>query len=72
MNSVMLKIMLEKHGLSLNDVELIQIHYNLTQALLSGKVDAVTGMMRNFEMAQLQMAGHPGRALPGRKWNALI
>jgi putative hydroxymethylpyrimidine transport system substrate-binding protein len=62
MNSTMLKIMLEQHGLSLQDVEIVQIHYNLTQALLSGKVDAVTGMMRNFEMSQLEAAGHPGRA----------
>jgi putative hydroxymethylpyrimidine transport system substrate-binding protein len=61
-NSVMLKVMLEKQGSTINDVELVQIHYNLTQALLSGKVDAVTGMNRNFEMAQLQMTGHPGRA----------
>jgi putative hydroxymethylpyrimidine transport system substrate-binding protein len=62
MNSTMLKIMLERHGLSLHDVEIVQIHYNLTQALLSGKVDAVTGMMRNFEMTQLEVSGHPGRA----------
>lgn len=62
MDGAMLKIMLEKNGLSLNDVQRINVHYDLTQALLSKKVDAVTGMMRNFELIQLELAGHPGRA----------
>jgi len=37
-----LKIMLEHHGLSLNDVKLINVRYGLTQALMADKVDAVT------------------------------
>lgn len=61
-NSVTLKIMLEKNGLHLDDVNHINVHYSLTQALLSKKVDAVTGMMRNFELLQIELAGHPGRA----------
>jgi putative hydroxymethylpyrimidine transport system substrate-binding protein len=62
MNSALLKIMLKKYGLDLKDVQIITTHYDLTQALLSGKVDAVTGMMRNFEMIQMEIAGQPGRA----------
>jgi putative hydroxymethylpyrimidine transport system substrate-binding protein len=61
-NSIALSVMLKKSGLSLNDVEHINVHYDLTQALLSKKVDAVTGMMRNFELLQMEIAGHPGRA----------
>jgi putative hydroxymethylpyrimidine transport system substrate-binding protein len=61
-NSIALSVMLKKFGLSLNDVEHINVHYDLTQALLSKKVDAVTGMMRNFELLQMEIAGHPGRA----------
>jgi putative hydroxymethylpyrimidine transport system substrate-binding protein len=61
-NNAILKIMLEKHGMSLNDVNMINIHYNLTQALLSGKVDAVTGMMRNFEVTQIELTGSPALA----------
>ena len=61
-NSVMLSIMLKDHHLSLNDVERINVHYDLTQALLAKKVDAVTGIMRNFEMIQMELAGHPGHA----------
>jgi len=59
--SATLKIMLEKNGLTLNDVELINIHYDLTQALLSKKMDAVTGIMRTFEVIQLELANHPAR-----------
>jgi putative hydroxymethylpyrimidine transport system substrate-binding protein len=61
MNSVLLKIMLKKYGLDLTDVQIINTHYDLTQALLSGKVDAVTGINRNFEMLQMELAGQPGR-----------
>jgi putative hydroxymethylpyrimidine transport system substrate-binding protein len=61
-NSVLLSVMLKKHGLDLKDVESINIHYDLTQALLSGKVDAVTGMMRNFEITQMELTGKPGKA----------
>jgi len=60
-SSVMLKTMLEHNGLTLNDVQHINVHYDLTQALLSGKVDAVTGMMRTFEVIQMKLAGHPVR-----------
>ncbi len=61
MSSVMLKTMLEKNGLQLKEVELINVHYDLTQALLAKKVAAVTGMMRTFEVIQMELAGHPAR-----------
>lgn len=59
--SVMLKTMLTHNKLSLNDVQAINVHYDLSQALLSGKVDAVIGFMRTFEVYQMQLAGHPVR-----------
>ncbi len=58
---LILKTMLNKEGLSLNDVTLINVHYDLTQALLSKKVDAAMGIMRNFELIQLKMLGQEGR-----------
>lgn len=61
-DSILLKTMLEKNGISLQDVERINVHYNLTQALLSHQVDAVTGIMRNVELIQMELAGQPGRA----------
>ena len=54
--------MLEKQGVSLTDIELINVHYDLSQALLSKKIDAATGMMRNLELIQLTLLGHPGLA----------
>lgn len=61
-SSVIVQRMLEYNGLSSNDVKWINVHYALSQALLSGKVDAASGMMRNFELLQLKLAGHPALA----------
>lgn len=61
-SGIMVKAMLEKSGLSSKDVEVVNIRYNLTQALLSHKVDAVTGMMRNVEVPQLESAGYHASA----------
>ncbi len=54
--------MLESHGLKLDDVELININFALTPALLSGQVDAVIGAFRNFELNHLDMENRPGVA----------
>jgi putative hydroxymethylpyrimidine transport system substrate-binding protein len=56
-SGTMLKVLLAKAGLSEKDVTIVNVKYNLTQALLSHKVDAVTGMMRNFEIPQLEQNG---------------
>lgn len=61
-NSISLKTMLEKNNLTLKDVKNVNVHYNLTQPLLAKRVDAVSGMMRNIELIELELAGHPGRA----------
>jgi putative hydroxymethylpyrimidine transport system substrate-binding protein len=54
--------MLETHGLGLGDVELVNVNFALSPALLSGQVDAVIGAFRNFELNQLDIEGRPGRA----------
>lgn len=54
--------MLEKSGLKLNDVKLVNINFALSGALMSRKVDAVIGAFRNFELNQLTLEGKPGRA----------
>ncbi|CAO3445193.1 ABC transporter substrate-binding protein [Azospirillum largimobile] len=58
----LLGAMLEKHGLSLKDVELVNVNFSLSPSLLSGQVDAVVGAFRNFELNQLDIEKHPGRA----------
>lgn len=57
----LLDTMLASAGLREQDVTLINVHYGLTQALMSGKVDAVTGIMRNFEPFEMADNGHPAR-----------
>jgi len=54
--------MLGEHGLVLNDVQLVNVNFSLTPALLTGQVDAVIGAYRNFELNQMAIEGHPGRA----------
>jgi len=58
----LLGTMLARHGLALDDVELVNVNFALTPALLSGQVDGVIGAFRNFELNQLEIEGRPGRA----------
>ena len=57
-----LRAMLEKNGLTLNDVKLVNVNFSLSPSLISGKVDAVIGAYRNFELNQLDILKKPGRA----------
>lgn len=58
----LLGAMLARHGLTLADVELVNVNFSLSPALLAGQVDAVIGAFRNFELNQLEIVGRPGRA----------
>lgn len=60
--TVLLKVMLERAGLLLDDVKLVNVNFSLSPSLLSGKVDGVIGAFRNFELNQLELEGRPGRA----------
>ncbi len=48
--------------LTLDDVKLVDVNFALTQSLVAGQVDAVIGAYRNFELTEMKLAGHPGRA----------
>lgn len=61
-DEAIIKTLLKSARLNLNDVTLINVHFNLTQALLSKQVDAVIGVGRNYELIQMALAGHPARA----------
>jgi putative hydroxymethylpyrimidine transport system substrate-binding protein len=54
--------MLAKHGLGLQDVQLINVNFSLSPALIAGQVDAVIGAYRNFELTQMELEKRPGRA----------
>lgn len=58
----LLSAMLNTHGLTLQDIELINVNWSLSPSLISGQVDAVIGAFRNFELNQMDIEGHPGRA----------
>lgn len=58
----LLQSMLVKHGLTLKNVELINVNFSLSPALIAGKVDAVIGAFRNFELNQMDIIKRPGRA----------
>jgi putative hydroxymethylpyrimidine transport system substrate-binding protein len=54
--------MLEGAGLKLADVQLVNVNFGLSSALMSGQVDAILGGFRNFELHQLELEKRPGRA----------
>ncbi len=60
--TVLLKVMLEKAGLTLADIKLINVNFSLSPSLLSKKADAVIGAFRNFELNQMEIEKRPGRA----------
>ena len=59
MSNAVLQTMLAQHGVALKEVKLINVGFDLTQALLAKKVDAITGVMRNFEVIQMRLTGNP-------------
>jgi putative hydroxymethylpyrimidine transport system substrate-binding protein len=56
-----LKTILEKNGLTLDDIELVNVNWSLSPALMAGQVDATIGAYRNFELNQMEIEGVPGR-----------
>jgi len=60
--TMLLKVMLEREGLQLSDVKLVNVNFSLSPSLFSGQVDAVIGAFRNFELNQMAIEKRPGRA----------
>lgn len=58
----MLGQFLKSAGLTTSDIELVNVNFALSAALLSGQVDAAIGGYRNFELTQLRLEGKAGRA----------
>ncbi len=53
--------LLRPAGLTLDDVEMVNVNWSLTPALMTGQVDATIGAFRNFELTQMRIAGGEGR-----------
>ena len=60
--TILLQVMLEKAGLQLSDVTLVNVNFSLSPSLFAGKTDAVIGAFRNFELNQMDIEKRPGRA----------
>jgi len=60
--TALLEVMLEKEGLTLDDVKLVNVNFSLSPSLFTGQCDAVIGAFRNFELNQMDIEGRPGRA----------
>jgi|TARA_B110000438_G_scaffold275269_1_gene296106 putative hydroxymethylpyrimidine transport system substrate-binding protein len=58
---VLLKTVLERNGVMLSDIELVNVNWSLSPSLMSKQVDAVIGAFRNFELNQMDIEGVKGR-----------
>jgi len=67
-NESMLATMLESDGLSLDDVELIDVGFALSQAMLAGTVDAVVGAYWTHELIVMQNEGHEANVIFPDEW----
>jgi putative hydroxymethylpyrimidine transport system substrate-binding protein len=56
-----LTAILKPHGLTLKDIELVNVNWSLSPSLMSKQVDAVVGAFRNFELNQMDIHGVKGR-----------
>ena len=62
LEDALLEGVLQPHGLTMDDIEKVNVNWSLSPSLIAGKVDAVIGAFRNFELNQMDIVGHPGRA----------
>jgi len=51
---------LNKYGMTLDDIELVNVNWSLSPSLMSKQVDAVIGAFRNFELNQMDIEGVAG------------
>lgn len=52
---------LKTADLTLDDVEMVNVNWSLSPALIAGQVDATIGAYRNFELTQMRLEGAEGR-----------
>jgi putative hydroxymethylpyrimidine transport system substrate-binding protein len=57
----LLSAMLVSAGLTLSDVELVNVNWSISPSLMSKQLDAVIGAFGNFELTQMDVGGVKGR-----------
>lgn len=60
--TVMLQRMLASEGVAADKIDLVNVNFSLSPSLIGGQVDATVGGFRNFELTQMRLEGHPGKA----------
>ena len=53
----LLATILKRYQLDFKDIDLVNVNFSLSPALMSGQVDAVIGAFRNFELNQMEING---------------
>jgi putative hydroxymethylpyrimidine transport system substrate-binding protein len=71
-NEALLATMLESDGVSLDDVELVNVGFNLVQALISGQVDAIIGAYWVHESILAEQEGHPVNVMRVEDWGVPV
>ena len=67
-NRGMLATMLATDGLTLDDVELVDVGFNLVPALLGGTVDAIVGAYWTHESILMELEGHDVNIMRMEEW----
>jgi putative hydroxymethylpyrimidine transport system substrate-binding protein len=71
-NEALLETMLESDGLTLDDVELVNVGFNLVQALISEQVDAIIGAYWVHESILAENEGFPVNIMRVEDWGVPI
>jgi putative hydroxymethylpyrimidine transport system substrate-binding protein len=56
-DTVTLEAMLKSSGITLSDITMVNVNFQLVKALISGEVDGVVGGYRNFEATEIREHG---------------
>ena len=56
-----MRAVLSRHGLAMDDIEMVNVNWSLAPSVMSGQVDAVIGAYRNVELHQMEIEGVKGR-----------
>lgn len=67
-NEAYLKAMLEKDGLTLSDVKLVNVGFDLVPALIGKRVDAIIGAYWAHESILAELQGHPVNIMRVEEW----
>lgn len=63
-----LSALFKPYGFGIKDIKLVNVGWNLASALMSGRVDAIVGAYRNFELNVLKLHGYKAHMFKYEKY----